>query len=153
MFSKVTIAPERRGAQVSSDPELTARVLNHACPVVHTDYWYTPDNISLALLPTAASWLAPKWILLYGALGHGPGARRGAVAVTVEPTQPGTAAPQMRCQVSHRSDTSTQADESAPDIAVFAPSLFASKTWRRAARGPELRAPVRASTHRMWSGC
>jgi hypothetical protein len=56
--------------RVLSDSALTARVFDGTRYVVRTDYWYTPDNVSLLMLPTASPWLAPKWIGFFGALGR-----------------------------------------------------------------------------------
>ncbi len=51
------------------DPVLTARVLGTVRHVVRTDSWHVPGEVWLLLLPTASSWLAPRWIGFYGTLG------------------------------------------------------------------------------------
>ncbi|MBB2944575.1 hypothetical protein FB565_004304, partial [Actinoplanes lutulentus] len=55
---------------VLSDPGLTDQVREGTRSVVSTDYWFVPDEVSLLLLPTASSWLAPYWAGFFGALGR-----------------------------------------------------------------------------------
>jgi len=50
-----------------ADPGLATRVRDAVGYSVQTDFWFTPSSTTLALLPTADSWLAPRWISLFGA--------------------------------------------------------------------------------------
>jgi hypothetical protein len=56
--------------RVAGDPLLADRVVRGARRVVTADYWYTPDNVSLVLLPVESPWLAPGWVSYHGTLGR-----------------------------------------------------------------------------------
>ncbi|MEV6303092.1 DUF4253 domain-containing protein [Actinoplanes sp. NPDC051861] len=55
--------------QVLDEPLLVERVVRGAGRVVTRESWFTPENVSLLLLPTASPWLAPAWVSYHGTLG------------------------------------------------------------------------------------
>lgn len=56
--------------RVRSDPDVVAALRQRFRHVVETGYWFVPDEVTVVLLPTASSWLAPVWFDFYGAEGH-----------------------------------------------------------------------------------
>lgn len=54
--------------RVLSDPELTAQLVDFYRYELSTDCWFTPHRVMLTLLPTASSWLAPRWVSYFDTL-------------------------------------------------------------------------------------
>jgi uncharacterized protein DUF4253 len=55
--------------RVLTDPDMRTQVVSGVSDVVQTGHWYTPDNVSLLLLPTDLPWLAGFWASYHGATG------------------------------------------------------------------------------------